>query len=421
MAELTVKIAEELIFACAFYMMVKRFLYWDKHNIRRVLVFMTALCVTTGLQAAMKLSFLVSFPMILATWMILVKGNFLNRLIDTAIIYFMLIIIQFVFVYIQSFFGEVGKDDVGYNLIINCFLVLTVFMMVRIPAVKWIPRIYSRFSVKKKLLMLTFLIFSAFLAGVGLVIQTKIEKRAAIVGVVILIDLFGILYSYFALLLEIDKSERIREHASMQEQIIASQKQYYEAIIEKEKELRKFRHDIGSQLGILKYLFEKDDRAEFAVQLNRLLETHELTGMQRIYTGNELIDAIINAEYAGHAQSGIAMKVKGKIKDISQLDKYDLCALISNSLRNALEAAEGYEGDRQINISFLEHNGTLHYMIDNPSTPERFSCLENRSTAKSDAQNHGYGVESIRNAVSRMGGSLEYHYDEGRVRLDVMI
>ena len=42
-------------------------------------------------------------------------------------------------------------------------------------------------------------------------------------------------------------------------------------------------------------------------------------------------------------------------------------------------------------------------------------------TTKEDTDNHGHGVKNIRQAVEHLGGEMEYRYENGKIRLEIMI
>ena len=41
--------------------------------------------------------------------------------------------------------------------------------------------------------------------------------------------------------------------------------------------------------------------------------------------------------------------------------------------------------------------------------------------AKEDAENHGHGVKNICHAVERLGGEMEYRYEDGKIRLEIIL
>ena len=80
-----------------------------------------------------------------------------------------------------------------------------------------------------------------------------------------------------------------------------------------------------------------------------------------IKVGNEIADAVINQKYIFAKQKGIDFKVEGSLDDNYPIEQMDLCALLSNSLDNAIEAAQkvDIEEKRFVQLFFRVYHSYL--------------------------------------------------------------
>ena len=97
----------------------------------------------------------------------------------------------------------------------------------------------------------------------------------------------------------------------------------------------------------------------------------------------------------------------GKLLDFIHV--IDLCTIFGNALDNAIEAAALVEdAERRM----------VHMSV---SRKKNFLMITLRNTTKADAFSHGYGIKSIRQAVSKYGGTAEFGIRDGFFTLQIMI
>ena len=423
MSEILFKIIRELAGLAEIYIMTKLFLHWEKHERKEKIMFLCSSVVIIFWIVFLDPPFFIDQPMIIVSWMILAKGSFLERMIDISVSYAAVYLLNALTLLAGIVFAGIEYNDPKSEFICVCISLIIMYVLLKVPAIKRGTQIYSRISKVKKILLLFFMLLTIVLAAFAAISPLVFTAKPGMVlfSVTVLADIIGIVVCLFMLLMEAQRANSNHERAAMQEQIISAQKQYYETLLEKEKELRRFRHDIGSQLGVLRYYFDKDDKEELEKQLGRITETYERAATQTIHIGNDLIDTIINVEYSKYADQEIHLKVEGSLTENLKCDSYDLCTIISNSLRNALESCVEINGNRTIVMNLYEHNGTFRYMIDNPANRERYNRIGQKTTSKVNDQIHGHGVNNIRDAVKRLDGMMNYQYEDGRVKLEVII
>ena len=102
----------------------------------------------------------------------------------------------------------------------------------------------------------------------------------------------------------------------------------------------------------------------------------------------------------------------------------DLCIILTNLLENAVEACRNMAPERERSISLRISANEEHIMIDcENSTDKEVKILPDGSvpSSKSDPDNHGYGVSSVRRIIEKYCGEFELSCKDGRFRAVITI
>lgn len=205
----------------------------------------------------------------------------------------------------------------------------------------------------------------------------------------------------------------------MKDEIIHVQQMYFQNVFDNDREMRKFRHDINSQLRYLELLLA-DGRAEDALEHLHAIGNHfgELA-IPQYRTGNELLDVIINQKVQEAKEKSITVEFEGKMDRPDFMDTYDLCTLFSNMLDNCIEACETIQdGEGVITVAVLTHRNTVLIQFINPATADMYEAIRHGGTTKADHKNHGLGMENVRRVVSKNDGQIDYFYKDGKLTVE---
>jgi len=206
----------------------------------------------------------------------------------------------------------------------------------------------------------------------------------------------------------------------IKEEIIHVQQMYFQNISDNDREMRRFRHDISSQLRCLALLLA-DGKMEEALDYLQIIGNHfEELAVRKYYTGNEILDIIINQKIQEIKERGIDIEFKGKMDKPDFMDTYDLCMIFSNMLDNGVEACEKMQNKKAvIQVSVLTHGNTVFFQFTNPAAPEMYEAVKTGRTTKADRKNHGLGMENVKRAVEKNGGEIEYFYRDGKLVVEM--
>lgn len=272
------------------------------------------------------------------------------------------------------------------------------------------------------------LILGVFFFGTGIatfvreealmIAQQQQMRWLCILFVLEMLVVSGVMLWLFA---ECYRRNALSEQAKLKDEILQTQQEYCNVLLEKDRQLRRFRHDIGNQFELLTQLLEQGKVARAQDQLRSMHTDFRRSAMPRVSVGDEMLDVILNMAYQKAAMQNVELVVYGRLQSHKELDGYELCTIFLNAIDNGIRACTQSGENATLTIRLLEHNRTLFVAFENPATEDMYQNLQSESTSKEDKGNHGFGVESIRRAVGRMQGSMEYRYENGKVILEIYI
>lgn len=256
-------------------------------------------------------------------------------------------------------------------------------------------------------LVITIIIWSGILLLRMITGLTILFMGTALIGVILLV--FNVYHKDYYL-----------QQNKMQEEIIHVQQMYFQNIYDNDRETRKFRHDIYSQLRCLGLLLA-DGKTDKALEHLQIIGNHfdELT-IQKYHTGNEILDVIINQKIQEAKKKGIIIELEGKLDKPDFMNTYDLCTLFSNMLDNSIEAYETMQDHKEIiTVSILTHRNTVLFQFTNPATAKMYEAIKHGGTTKPDSKNHGFGMENIQSVVNKYGGETNYSFKDGKLIAEI--
>lgn len=233
-------------------------------------------------------------------------------------------------------------------------------------------------------------------------------------GIILLIIYTTLIVIYY-------KNHYYKVNLLMSETLLKSQKNYYQSILEKEEDTKKFRHDINHHINcLLRLQIEEqyDDLREYLLSMGSGINQIK----RGIDTGNELINIIVEDICSNYADSKININWKGIFPEKTKFTNMDICILLSNILKNAFEAElkwkenakrESVHKEYEIFVDIKNINRALYIRVMNDTgTSGKISRNQIIHTTKADKENHGYGTIIIKDMIDKYGGILTYSCKE---------
>lgn len=179
-------------------------------------------------------------------------------------------------------------------------------------------------------------------------------------------------------------------------------------------------HDMKNYLLALRAGGEaQPSQARLAGELEQIMRPLEST----LNTGNEYLDVILAEKITLCQQKGIELVPFADGQRLGFIDGLDLCVMVGNALDNAIEASEALPGQRRvIHLKLCPVKDMILFTVQNyyRTEPQKDDRGFYR-TSKSDAENHGYGLRGISQAVEKYGGTVATSADGTTFTLSILI
>lgn len=234
------------------------------------------------------------------------------------------------------------------------------------------------------------------------------------------------LYSYVSVILIVlfvayirNTNSKLEQMIEVERQLKDAQEQYYLALLQKEENTRKSRHDWCNHLICMSGLANRENAKETERYISALM--NQMYGMQEIChdTGNDIINILLN-HYAAKNQQAVSIRVCGRLKSKILITDVDLCVIISNILENAIEYIKKHpESGNNLYVLLEEGNIYQRIVVEN-YVSEDVTEETLKKTSKSDKENHGIGISNVKEAVKRNGGNLKIGIQERKMRAEII-
>ena len=203
--------------------------------------------------------------------------------------------------------------------------------------------------------------------------------------------------------------------------MLSYQKSYYEEIEKNQQTVRKLRHDMKNHLNIIGMLIADEKTPEAKNYLTELNQEFAVTA--KSYCSNEVVNAVLNSKEQSAAEAQIRCEFQIDLAEDPQMEDIDLCALLSNTLDNAIEACRKIPeaSERFLSVKARCQKGFFSYKVVNSKAnevTEENGCF---ITSKKDAGLHGIGLKNVKQIAAKYEGYVEVSYDEHSFTVVVMI
>lgn len=193
---------------------------------------------------------------------------------------------------------------------------------------------------------------------------------------------------------------------------------HYSNMVEKNRDMRVFRHDFKNNLISVRALIGGGQYNEAEKYIDELYGRLDAT-KNAFSTGNHLADAILAEKNSAAVLQKTEIDFDGIIPS-DGIDNIDLCTILANALDNALEASKPIE-NAIINVRAAVNSAVFMLTVSNP-TLRPVEIKNNRvKTTKADSVNHGLGIGSIKNAAKKYNGEINLKYEDGHFTVEVMM
>lgn len=286
---------------------------------------------------------------------------------------------------------------------------------------KWLVAIYllgaGAWSVWKKKPNSQALMAGLCVFGAGLVVERLFPLYEPVLlgwpvelgGFILMLTATGILWRDTVLIYQ--DSLVIQEEKRLADVQLAARKEY--ALLQQEyvSSTRQLLHETRGHFAIIRHHAERGEAAKLIAYVDRLLGS-DGTGSPMVYTGHELLDAILTLQFRRARELGIYVEYDfdGIPADLPMPDP-DIASIIMNLLDNAAEGCQrlGPCEEKWMELCMVYAEENLVITCGNSAPPPSGGGF---ATSKADQRGHGYGLSILREIAERYGGELEIEREE---------
>jgi sensor histidine kinase YesM len=297
----------------------------------------------------------------------------------------------------NSIVGVVLSRVISFAAVLICESYKNIKTGIHIPKSKWI----CIFLIPSSSIYIILIIFSTE----GIVFYNKI----LITGILLFIN-FATFYLYDVV------SENMMN--KIEKAVAEEQNRYYEKQFHTMKnsidQMDTLRHDFKNHIETLKQLVTIDEKDKAINHMLKISETSLKKNDIYVDTGNVVIDSIINFKINEAEKFSIKCNTKIILPWDLKLNSFEMTAILGNLMDNAIEANKKInEEKRQINFTMKYDRGRLFIRISNPYNQKILKDKNTKKllTTKKDNNNHGKGMDSIKNIVEKNDGLIDIDYD----------
>lgn len=208
----------------------------------------------------------------------------------------------------------------------------------------------------------------------------------------------------------ITKYQNDRMEGELLSQQYEVERRHYDDIEQMQKSVRGIRHDLGNMLQTAQSLIESGDYDGVSKLMNGIGERLDQSS-KVVITGNPAMDSIIGLKLSRAAECGITLEKSIDIPPGLDLNYESMATIFGNLLDNAIEAqADIPEKERIIKIFIKYMNDMLVISIANRCMSDVY-MTDDFETEKEDRENHGFGIQNVRNSVEYLGGTIQFERD----------
>lgn len=210
----------------------------------------------------------------------------------------------------------------------------------------------------------------------------------------------------------------LQQTADLNQKALKLEELHYAELQQKNEDLRAFRHDYNHHILAMQELAKQENYKGLTNYIQNLAQVKEQT--YYLSTNHTVADAIVNYFYERLPEQ-VQFQLLGKFSKPFFVEESDLCTILSNLLKNAVEAVQllqistdkGTYTDRIILLEIGSDSDHVQIMLENSSIPYSPQEMEHLNTTKEDTLNHGFGLRNVKQVVKKYHGTIDMRWNNG--------
>lgn len=290
---------------------------------------------------------------------------------------------------------RIKSSTIIYNTIFSAWFLVCIFISLLLYYKKHF--VIPKFFLEQIPTIFYILFFIAFF-----VISLMLDKDKETFGLLELYLAGGfVIISFFGISYIVVKYITVSSKQKESEIQLEMQAEHYQDLAEKNRDIRRFRHDIKNNLLALDILLSDEKYDEAKNYIDSMNESVKETE-NRFSTGSYLADAILSHKADEIKNDKLDIEFSGTVPS-ERISNNDLCTILTNSIDNAARACKEV-APCKINVTSDETEKGCTITVSNPVLKKVEIKNNSIKTSKKDAQNHGFGIENIKKVAEKYRG-----------------
>lgn len=208
-----------------------------------------------------------------------------------------------------------------------------------------------------------------------------------------------------------------------QQSIFLKEIDFYKNQMEEREEtfsnIRKMKHDINNYFICLDNYLDKGEVEKARKYINYMLVGRD--NIQpldyNISTGNSVVDILLHYKVNLMRKYHITLESHIEIPNELNIEDIDICVIVGNCIDNAIDALKEVKENnlKIIHIDIIYRKGALMIKIENPFLGKRKKDYKgNYISTKTDNDNHGIGLYSVKRVIEKYNGLLTFQEKENK-------
>lgn len=181
-----------------------------------------------------------------------------------------------------------------------------------------------------------------------------------------------------------------------------------DVILDSENRVKQLRHDMKHHLTEIRLLAKQRQDTEVEQYIENMTE-YIHSPREFVNSNDTEIDSLLNYMLARARDEGIAVSAEVRLPK-SLTCSFDINVILGNLLENAIDAAL-HSKEPKMSVVIKMKQGVLKIQIEN-SFDGVIQKQGKFITTKADKENHGYGIQSVKEMVKRYHGEITFSVEE---------
>lgn len=183
--------------------------------------------------------------------------------------------------------------------------------------------------------------------------------------------------------------------------------------------VRALRHDLKNHLLCILSMAEERDVEGIKQYTGQLLQQQNTVNKLIMFSGNKVLDAIINSKSAAAERAGVRLSAI-ITTPLAGISPEDITIILGNALDNAIRAAKDSQR-KVVDIHIQPQGAYSSIVIANDIAHPVLADNPALRTTKNIRYRHGFGIQNMRQAVERNQGLIRFYEQNDRFICDILL